>query len=199
MKKTFFLFVVLVLLLVGCQQIVPFEEQPAAEQPTAEQITTERFNMVGRWEMIGDIDGISYVFEFYPDHTGVTFASAHSFRDIMFYVEENDIRIDYYQAGEISVTEIMAISFDNEDQITLEAEGVIPITLVRVPLPDTPAFVRARVALLVQNEGHTIVSAEQEDEYTWYATVQVPGEEGTRLIKIHLEENGIWMPSEIEQ
>ena len=41
----------------------------------------------------------------------------------MFTVEENHIRIDYYQAGKISVTEIMAISFDNDDQITLEAQG----------------------------------------------------------------------------
>ena len=191
--KKIIILVLLVFALAACQQ-----NEPIPQPTDMEELTAEQFNMVGRWEMVGDIEGLSFVYEFYPDHSGVSFASPHSYRDIMFYVEENDIRIDYYQGGEISVTEIMEISFDNEDQITLQAEGAVPITLVRVAIPDTPAFVRARVALLVSNEDHTILEAEQEDERTWYATVQVAGEEDPLLIKIYLDDSGVWMPSFVE-
>jgi hypothetical protein len=202
MKRTWILILIMsALILTGCGG------DSAQGNDTANNINSdissmgdnsEVFNMVGRWEMVGNIEGISYIYEFYPDHTGVTFASPHSYREIMFYVEQNDIRIDYYQGGEINHTEIMEIVFDNEDQITLKAEGAIPITLLRVPLPETPAYVRARVALLLSNQAHTIVEAEQEDERTWYATVQVEGEEGTRLIKIYLDDSGVWMPSEVQ-
>jgi hypothetical protein len=200
MKRTWILILILVsLVLAGCggdsEEVIADDNNEEILQVEA---NTEVYNMVGRWEMVGDIEGISYVYEFYPDHSGVTFASPHSYREIMFYVEQNDIRIDYYQGGEVNHTEIMMITFDNDDQITLEAEGAIPITLVRVPLPETPAYVRARVALLLSNQGHTIVEAEQEDERTWYATVQVEGEEGTRLIKIYLDDSGVWMPSEVQ-
>jgi hypothetical protein len=191
--KKIIILVLLVVVLAACRQNEPNEQTSALEQSEAGE-----YNMVGRWEMVGDVEGLRYVFEFYPDHTGVSFASPHSYRDIMFYVEGNDIRIDYYQGGEVSVSEIMEISFDSEDQITLQAEGAPAITLVRFPIPDTPPFVRARVALLVSNEEHEIIEAEQEDERTWYATVQVAGEEDPLLIKIYLDDSGMWMPSFVE-
>jgi hypothetical protein len=148
--------------------------------------------------MVGEIGGLSYVYEFYADNSGVSFASPHSYRDIMFYVDGNDIRIDYYQGGEVSVTEIMEISFDRADQITLKAQDAVPITLIRVPIPETPAFVRARVALLVSNEEHTILEVVQEDERTWIATVEVAGEDDPVVIKIYLDDAGVWMPSFVD-
>jgi hypothetical protein len=189
MKKSRWLLLVLVLLLTACGQNEVVEEQTTVDG---------QYDLVGRWEMVGDLDGISYSFEFYDDTTGVSFSSPHSYRDLEFDIEKTSIQIDYYQGDQISSTEVMEIAFDDEDQMSLTSEDSTVITLVRKPLPDTPAYVRARVALLVSNEEHTIVEAEQEDERTWYATVQVTGEENTRRIKIFLDDSGVWMPSEVQ-
>jgi uncharacterized protein (TIGR03066 family) len=188
-KSKWLLFVMIMLLLTACGQ------NDAAEEQTSDE---NQFEMVGRWEMVGEMDGISYVFEFHADNSGVSFASPHSFRDLTYDLKPNEIQLDYYQGGQISSSETMGIAFDGDDQITLTAGDGTSMTLKRFPLPDTPAFVRARVALMVSNAEHTILEAEQEDERTWYATVQVAGEENSRRFKIYLDDSGEWMPSEVQ-
>lgn len=188
-KSKWLLFVMIMLLLTACGQ------NNAAEEQTSDEV---QFDMVGRWEMVGEMEGISYVFEFHADDSGVSFASPHSYRDLTFDLTQNEIQIDYYQGGQIASSETMGIAFDGEDQITLTSQDGTSITLERFPLPDTPAFVRARVALMVSNAEHAILEAEQEDERTWYATVQIAGEENTRRFKIYLDDSGEWMPSEVQ-
>jgi hypothetical protein len=188
-KSKWLLLVVIMLLLAACGQNEAVEEQTTEE---------DQYDMVGRWELVGDSDGISYVFEFHADNSGVSFASPHSYRDLTFDLKPDEIQIDYFQGGQISSSETMGITFDSDDQITLTFQDGTSITLERFPLPDTPAFVRARVALMVSNAEHTILEAEKEDERTWYATVQVTGEENTRRFKIYLDDSGEWMPSEVQ-
>jgi hypothetical protein len=188
-KSKWLLFLMIMLLLTACGQ------NDAVEEQTSDEV---QFDMVGRWEMVGEMEGTSYVFEFHADDSGVSFASPHSYRDLTFDLKPNEIQIDYYQGGQIASSETMGITFDSEDQITLTAGDGTSMTLERFPLPGTPAFVRARVALMVSNAEHTILEAEQEDERTWYATVQVSGEENTRRFKIYLDDSGEWMPSEVQ-
>ncbi len=174
-------------------------------------------DIVGRWEFGDQNFGIAY--EFYEDGTGVMTSSVDP-----FYPISSEFTYTYDSgSGVLNVlvpgrpkTIDYQVSFESNNEITIEEGSHKPYPFVRKPLPELPPGARARLGHALLGEDFVFIDARKleagwEEEFgaftavaltdiemkigeeaeEWLVTLQIEGEDDTSLYVLRKGE-GRW-------